>query len=134
MESKKVVTSFLIYKNKILIMKRSNKVGSFQGKWAVASGYLEQEDAKPLERAMIEVAEETGINTLKIIKEGKSFDFHDEEHNVHWIIYPFLFKVDTDKVNLDWEHDDFKWIKPSELEKYDIVKNLEKGLQRVLKF
>jgi len=42
MEEKHVVTSFLEYDNKILILRRSQAVGTYQGKWAGVSGYIEE--------------------------------------------------------------------------------------------
>jgi len=132
MQTKHVVSSFLMYKNRILIMKRSDKVSTYQGYWAVAAGYLEEEDSEPLERALIEVAEETGISELRLVKQGKPFEFVDKELQTKWVVHPFLFKVENDDVKLDWEHDEFKWIKPDELENYKIAPNLDEGLKRVL--
>ena len=54
-----VATSFLTYRGKILVLKRSGKVGSYQGAWAGVSGYVE-EDEQPLDTALKEVEEETG--------------------------------------------------------------------------
>jgi len=41
-----VLTVFIKYKDKILILKRSNKVGTYQGKWNTVTGYLDE--PKPL--------------------------------------------------------------------------------------
>ena len=39
-----------------------------------------------------------------------------------WVVYPFLFHIGKrDKIQLDWEHTEFRWIKPSDLKEYDTV-------------
>jgi len=57
MNKKNIVTSFLFKDGKVLLLKRSNKVGSFRGKWAGISGYIENETS--LEAALREIKEET---------------------------------------------------------------------------
>jgi len=53
-----VVTAFLQYAGRILLVQRSGRVGSYQGRWSAISGYLE--DATPLAQACREIREETG--------------------------------------------------------------------------
>ena len=61
MKSKKVVTSFLQFNEKILVMKRSTKVKAHKQMWGGVSGYLEKGE-EPLTRALIEIQEETGLS------------------------------------------------------------------------
>jgi 8-oxo-dGTP diphosphatase len=44
LQEKKVVTCFLESNGAILILRRSELVGSYQGRWAGVSGYIEQEN------------------------------------------------------------------------------------------
>ena len=118
MEIRSVVSSFLIHKGMLLIMKRSEKVGAHKGFWGIVSGHLEKQDSKPLDRAIIEIKEETGITGLELIKQGKRYQLYEKNLGIKWIIYPFLFKVNTDKVKIDWEHTEFKWINPEDISKY----------------
>jgi len=57
-----IVTSFIKNGDKILILKRSDKVKSMKCLWAGVSGIIEKNDATPLARAKTEILEETGIN------------------------------------------------------------------------
>ena len=57
MRSTKIVTSFLTNNEKILILKRSDKVKSMKGLWAGVSGIIEKNE-EPLKRAKIEIFEE----------------------------------------------------------------------------
>ena len=66
-----VVSSILLYNDQILILKRSNSVKSFQGRWSGVSGYLEGiED--PLYRAYIEIKEETGLSEICLLYTSQS--------------------------------------------------------------
>ena len=60
MHSTSIVTSFIKNDEKILILKRSNKVKSMKGLWAGVSGIIENNEM-PLSRAKIEIFEEVGI-------------------------------------------------------------------------
>lgn len=124
-----VVTCFLLYNNKILLLKRSQKVGSNKGKWCGISGYVEKNENE-LERAKIEIREETGIKNVDLVKKGKPLSV--KEKGCVWFIHPFLFKVLTDKIILNWEHTEYKWIDPKEINKYEIVKMLKEALDAVL--
>ena len=128
MKRKEIVTSFLFKDNKILILKRSDKVGTFRGKWAGISGFIEDENS--LEAALREIQEETGIGStyLELLKIGIPFDVIDSTNNTIWSINPFLFLFKGDEIKIDWEHDTFAWIYPKEIENYDTVKNLKKTL------
>jgi len=64
--STNIVTSFIKNDDKILILKRSDKVKSMKCLWAGVSGIIEKNDTTPLERAKIEIFEETGINEKEI--------------------------------------------------------------------
>ena len=66
-----VVTVFLTHSDKVLVFKRSSKVGTYRGHWAGVSGYLESED--PLQQAYTEIAEEVGLSKqdVTLLKSGK---------------------------------------------------------------
>src|SRR3989475_12589245 len=62
-KAKRVVTAILRNRGQILIVRRSQKVGTFQGRWSAISGHIEgRED--PKHRAIVEVREETGLRGI----------------------------------------------------------------------
>ena len=123
-----VATSILKNKDKILILKRSEKVGSFQGYWAGCSGYVEKDEV-PEETSLKEIREETGITKeqLKLLVVG---NVHRVEKKTGiWNIHPYLYETYTREIKLDWENDEFAWIKREDLEKYKFVPELDKVIE-----
>ncbi|MFA5398994.1 MAG: nicotinamide-nucleotide amidohydrolase family protein [Dehalococcoidia bacterium] len=132
LEEKHVVTCFLEQRQLILILRRSNKVGTYQRTWAGVSGYIETD---PLDQAYSEIREETGLfkNNIRLVKEGKTVEVVDEKLHRKWIVHPFLFHVlDPDKILIDWEHTECKWIKPGDLSGYTTVPGLDRALRSVM--
>jgi len=134
MHATKIVTSFIKSNNKILILKRSEKVKSMKGLWAGISGIIEK-DESPLERAKIEIFEEIGIleNEIKLIKSTKEIRINSPQYKNHeWEIFPFLFESKKPNVKLNWENSEFRWIEIEELKNYETVPSLEKILFNLL--
>ena len=133
MKEKSVVTSFLEYNNKILILRRSETVGTYQGKWAGVSGYIEHPNAS-LEQSLQEIKEETGLSQadVELIKKGQILEVVDEELGRKWIVHPYFFRVkDPTKIRIDWEHKEAKWILPEDITKYPTVPKLKEAWEKV---
>ena len=129
---KHVVTCFLKHNSQILILRRSHNVGSFRGKWAGVSGFIE---STPDEQAFTEIAEETRLSRddVELVKKGLPLDVEDEGRK--WIVHPYLFNIkNKDKIETDWEHTEIHWIEPREIDDYDIVPMLKDALARVYDF
>ncbi len=134
MRSTKIVTSFIRDDEKLLILKRSEKVKSMKGLWAGVSGIIENSE-EPLKRAKIEIFEEIGITEEKIslVKAAKEMRVHSPQYENHeWEIFPFLFEAIKPTIKLNWENSEFKWIDIKELENYETVPSLEKVLFNLL--
>ncbi len=126
-----VVTCFLESESKILLLRRSERVGSYQGRWAGVSGYIEK---PPDEQALTEIEEETGLSGKEVtfIKRGKFLTVDDEATGVRWIVHPYLFHIEErDKISIDWEHQEFRWVDPKEINAYQVVPGLKEALARV---
>jgi PncC family amidohydrolase len=132
LEEKHVVTCFLKHKNKILILRRSSQVGSYRGRWAGVSGYMETSD---LEQAFTEIKEETGLDKeeIELQVKGELLKVIDKNLGCSWVIHPFLFQIKSPrKIKIDWEHAETKWIKPEELTNYETVPGLKDALDHVI--
>jgi nicotinamide-nucleotide amidase len=131
-QTREVVTSFLEYQNKILILRRSDKVGTYQNRWAGVSGYLETSADRQARR---EIREETGLSSreIRLLRKGDPVEAVDAKLKIKWIIHPYLFKVENpDKIKLDWEHRTYKWIAPEEISHYRTVPKLQEALNLVM--
>ncbi len=126
-----VVTAFLLYKDKILLLKRSDKVYTDKEKWDALTGYVDV--IRPFrEEALEEMREETGIkdNVINSVTSGKPFRFFEKQYNRTWVVCPVLIKLSKKpKVTLNKENDAYKWVRKSEIHKYDIVAKLTKSLK-----
>ncbi|MES0397626.1 MAG: NUDIX pyrophosphatase [Syntrophobacteria bacterium] len=132
-EFQDVVTVFLTHHNKVLVLKRSSKVGTYRGHWAGVSGYLESDD--PLKQAYTEMAEEVGLSEqdVTLLKAGKPLEIVDDAQGLAWRVHPFLFAVhEPDKIRLDWENIARRWIFPAEIVGLHTVPALKETLEQVL--
>lgn len=120
-----VVTCFLRFRGKILLVKRSGRVGTYQGRWSGISGYL-PEGVDPLTHAYVEIQEETGLDQsdVSLARAGPPVPVNDAENNRRWLVHPFLFETTTAQVSLDWENLEMVWIDPAVIETYPTVPGL----------
>ena len=135
MFSTNIVTSFIKNNDKVLILKRSDKVKSMKCLWAGVSGIIEKNDTAPLVRAKIEIFEETGINEkeVELLKSIEQIKIKSTQYKNHeWNIFPFLFSTKNSEIKLNWENSEFKWIEPNEIKNYETVPELEKILFSLL--
>ena len=134
LQEKQVVTCFLESEGKILLLRRSERVGSYQGRWAGVSGYVEEH---PDVQALVEIDEETGLHgkgDLEFISKGEPLVVEDEELGVRWVVHPYLFHIyDRSKIKIDWEHKETRWIEPKDIDNYQTVPMLKETLARVYK-
>ena len=132
MQEKHVVTAFLRHGGNILIFRRSDKVASYQDKWAGVSGYME---STPDKHVFTEINEETSLEKedIVLVKKGQPVVAEDPKINTRWIIHSYLFDVrDKDKITIDWEHKEMRWISPDRLDEFDTVPKLKEALDAVL--
>ncbi|HID97188.1 MAG TPA: NUDIX pyrophosphatase [Thermodesulfobacteriaceae bacterium] len=128
--AREVVTSFLRHEGKILLVKRSSRVGSFQGYWSGISGYLE--GPVPLLQVLREIREETGLSgeSVRLISTGKPLEIPDPDHGVCWVVHPFLLEVDNpEDICLDWENTEFRWVEPGKINDFKTVPALAGALK-----
>ncbi len=134
MRSTRIVTSFIKFNDRILILKRSEKVRSMKGLWSGVSGIIENNE-NPIDRAKIEIFEEIGIREkeIRLLKKLEKMKISSQQYKNHeWEIFPFLFETKNRNIELNWENSEFKWILPKELKNYQTVPSLEKILLNLL--
>ena len=134
MRATKIVTCFITNENKILLLKRSDKVKSMKGLWAGVSGIIEK-DELPLARAKREIFEEVGLHEeqIKLLKSEKEMRIISPQYKNHeWLVFPFLFGAENQTIKLNWENSDYRWISIDEIKNFETVPSLDKVLLNLL--
>jgi 8-oxo-dGTP diphosphatase len=125
-----VVTSFLERTDgTVLLLRRSQKVGSFQGLWAAVSGFLQ--DPTPRLQALREIREETGIPGDRLTLADAGEPVFSRAGDRMYVVWPFRWRVEAPEVHLDWEHTDFEWVDPTEIRRRPTVPKLERAWESV---
>ena len=129
-----VVSCFVKFNDEILLLKRSNKVWTYKGKWNVVAGYLDE--LKPIKQKVLEeLYEETKITKDKVstMKIAEPFESHDKSIEITFVIHPVLIELkEKPEIKLDFEHTEAKWVKKDKLKTYDAVPNMLESAKRVL--
>ena len=138
--------------DEILLLRRSGRVGTYRGRWAGVSGYVEE--ASALEQAYREMEEEVGLERggVRLLAEGEPLIVVDEAIDTRWTVHPFLFELvtgggepgedagdltgdlkvaPTGSLRLDWEHTESRWVRPEEVSGMETVPGLAEALSRV---
>lgn len=124
------IITFLKHLDEILLLKRSDEVGTYRNEWSVVAGYLDELKTVG-KKALEEVEEETGIGegSVSSIKIGECFEFYDGERT--WIPHPILIELEEKpEVELDWEHTDYKWVEKEKVKDY-LNLHFLKGLEKI---
>ncbi len=126
-----VVTCFLQRKDgnmlRLLLVRRSQRVGSYHGHWAGVSGFVEP-NVTPDAQAYTEIREETSLqqDQVRMLRRGAVVEHVDEQLGRHFYIHPFLFIALTpEHIQIDWEATEMRWIEPTELHTYETVPKLQ---------
>lgn len=129
-----VINCVLKYKNKFLVVQRSKELNFYPGYWNGISGFLDDKRSVT-QKITEELREELGIPKSKIGKIVFGEIFHQDEpkYGKTWIVHPILVNVKTDKVKLDWEAKNYKWLDLKEIFKLDLLPGFDEVLKRLPK-
>ena len=124
-----VVNCVIRYKDKILLVKRSDDIHFYPGYWNGISGFLD--DGRSIEEKLkAELNEEIGLKEADILSlvQGEPFEEEDLKYKKTWIIHPALLDVRTDRITLDWEAKECRWVDLKEVKDFQILPGFEKVL------
>jgi translation initiation factor 2B subunit (eIF-2B alpha/beta/delta family) len=122
MEEHAVVTCFLRHGTEVLLVRRSEAVGSYRGRWGGISGYAE---GTPGEAARWEIDEETGLlEAAELVRSADPIPVEDADRETRWLVHPYLFDCASTDVAPNEELADHEWVQPPEILRRETVPNL----------
>ena len=127
-----VMNCIVKYRDKILVVQRSKKLGFFPGCWSGVSGFLDDKRSFK-QKVKDEIQEELGIPG-KMVKNIRLCEiFHQEapKYKKTWIVHPVLVEVKTDRVKLDWEAKNYRWIRLADTKKLKLLPGFDRVLEKV---
>lgn len=121
------VTNIFVRANgKLLLVKRTDKVSNYPGKWHTVAGYLDE--LVPLRNKVLEeLREEIGVHEADVgdMLYGEPVEEADEVLGKQWTIYPVVVKLKgMPELQLNWEHSEYRWVSPSQLADFDTIPDL----------
>jgi translation initiation factor 2B subunit (eIF-2B alpha/beta/delta family) len=124
-----VVTVLLRHGSDVLLLRRSDAVGAYGGRWGAVAGHAESD---PERLAREEVREETGTDPgrLSFVRRGPAFPVEDPDHGVRRV-HPFLFDCPTRAVTTDRETTEYEWVQPTAILGRGTVPELWESYRRV---
>lgn len=127
-----VVNCVLKYKNKLLVVQRSRELNFYPDYWNGISGFLDDQRSLS-EKVVDEIREELGIPKSKIkrIRIGEIFHQEEPKYKKTWIVHPVLVEVKTDKIKLDWEAKNYKWVTLKEIRKLKLLPGFDEVLKKL---
>jgi translation initiation factor 2B subunit (eIF-2B alpha/beta/delta family)/8-oxo-dGTP pyrophosphatase MutT (NUDIX family) len=113
LEERAVVTCFLWHRGAVLLLRRSDAVGSYAGRWGVVAGHAEGD---PERAARTEIREETGLDPecdVVLVRAGDPFAVTDRDLGIRWRVHPFLFDCERREITPNEETTDWEWTAPT---------------------
>jgi len=126
-----VVTVFLRHDADVLLLRRSDTVGSYAGLWGAVAGHAEGD---PAAAARTEIREETGLDPeadAALVRRGASFDVVDADRGTRWVVHPFLFDCARRAVEPNYETSAYEWVAPPAILRRQTVPDLWQSYDRV---
>ncbi|MFC6719443.1 NUDIX domain-containing protein [Natrialbaceae archaeon GCM10025810] len=124
----RVVTAFLRHRGRILLLRRSDAVGTYRGQWGGVSGFAEGDPDGQVRR---EIEEETGLDPgtdVSLVRSSGPVRAVDEDLGREWAVRPYLFEVELEspEIELSEEHDALEWVPPTACLAFDLADGAER--------
>jgi 8-oxo-dGTP diphosphatase len=124
MKTRVFTTGVVLRRGMLLILKRKDDDDSYPGVWDCVGGHFEKGESA--EECMLREAREESGQSMKIVKVGPLIEYLDAYGRA--VAVPFILRPDPKKEVVPSEHSEFRWIKLSEMEDYEIVPDLAKAI------
>lgn len=128
-----VIIIFVKYRDKFLLVKRSEKMLTYQGLWSCLAGFVD-DDKSMEEKVVFELEEELGLkkDDVKEIKAGDTYLFVDKDLDREWIRHLFLVEITNPNIKLSWEHSELVWATAEEAKNYETTPGFGEDLEKII--
>lgn len=116
-----------------LILKRSSSVKVYPNVWQVITGTIEIGETA-LQTALRELAEETGLEEIKMWSLPMLAQFYDRFKDSVQLSPTFLVFVENKNVELSKEHAEYKWLKLKECTNYLTLPSHIQGTEVIISY
>jgi 8-oxo-dGTP pyrophosphatase MutT (NUDIX family) len=129
-----VVNCIVWHEGRVLLLQRSEQVGEGKKTWSGVDGYID----RPIlleDIILAELREELGILDKDVarIAVADSYESDDQKAGVKWVVFPVLVQLTRlPEIKLDWEHTQYRWIKPSQIHDFNILPGQDRVLSLAL--
>ncbi|CAH0051238.1 unnamed protein product [Clonostachys solani] len=142
LQRRAVVGSFLLRRDQdgtpeVALFRRTNKVSTYQHKYATISGGIEPTDPTPLDAAKRELKEETTLDAdsdLRLLCRGAPYSFVDRRASYEWSVHPFAFRLPPGaerSIRLGFEHESYRWFPADQIPIPELAAGIVESLRRV---
>lgn len=116
--SRTIVAVVVEWRDRVLLLRRSERVCHDKGRWHCVTGYLDQ-GASPEQQALVELHEETGLGVcaLDSLEERGVLDIPDAAGRM-WRVHTFRVSTRQRRLRLDSEHDAYRWVAPQAVRRF----------------
>jgi 8-oxo-dGTP pyrophosphatase MutT (NUDIX family) len=116
-----VVNAIVSARGKILILKRSQEVCAYRGKWNCVGGFIDRPHSAEF-IALKELYEETNISESDILSVREVGMRRIDDPAICKTWYQHLVSIELfnqPEIQLNWEHTSYEWIQPQEISRFD---------------
>lgn len=128
-----VVMCTIVYRGKILLVKRGYGLADAEGYWSIVNGFIDE--IRPVkEIAKQEVKEELGLDIgIDDIKVAESYALQNPKEKRQYIIFACLVTLKSKPcIVLDRENTDYAWVSRKELINYETLDDLPFAIDTAL--
>ena len=111
----KTAIAILFYQEKILILQRGSTAPWMPNKWSLVGGVVD-EGENPKQSVIREIKEEIGVD----ISDLEFIEMYDAGRDSGKLYY-FVGNLSSDKIDLDYENQDYAFISQDEMNNYEFI-------------
>lgn len=104
-----IVAAVVMHQGHVLMLRRSGEVAHEARLWQCLTGFIEQ-GADARAQLEVELREEVGYGPDEVTILAAAAPLEVTAIHRRWEIHPFLVLARDRRVQLNWEHDDHRWV------------------------